>query len=703
MDPTDPKVESDPAVIPVGDNARRKKRGEVHRRASDLEAQGLSWWFEMDLPRIAAHLEPLGNQASTSLSARLRFLIGAVQFSPPERFEEYFAEFSGAGDPAGQFAAAGAGILAIWNSGAALDRYEGWRGRIEKLLENRKDVPPLAIAALLGFRGMMEMTGRNDLAQATATYEECLDWCERAQSVPLRVFQSAMLSYCYFWKGELARAEILLADTAPLRRRPDLPLLNGIYFDITRALLWALQGKNEAARDALREVTGHPAFPMLPPYISLLSHGHLLYALAQQGDAHEIEAVADTIRHAAIPGSNYFHHSYIHFCLAIACNLLGEPAKGLLHGRKAVEIGKKSCSEIAQRMPALVVGQSLSDLGDHDDAIRHLTAWIQRWRDLGYDYFVAAGLVEIAAILARRGEIDRARGLFDEASASLPRGEQVPHLLRPRDFIEDLRRRLFAGTSGAVSTRGGEGCPIHISTLGGLRIRIGSSQIYDRKWLGGRTKSLLKALIVFGGEKVSRELLADMLWPDSEADQAVNNLKVALSRLRRLGTEREATPLPWIVVRHQHVSLSRSLVYVDALVFREGLRAAVRDRDSDAIRAALDLYQGDFLERDASESWIVRHRESLREQYVQGVIALAEIGLGAGTSESSLPYLLQATERDVGNERLYVLLMDGYLRAGYPSKAIDVYKRAKAMLRREFGIDPGPVLQQRYHEALSKG
>ena len=75
---------------------------------------------------------------------------------------------------------------------------------------------------------------------------------------------------------------------------------------------------------------------------------------------------------------------------------------------------------------------------------------------------------------------------------------------------------------------------------------------------------LLLALIGEGGYKVPAERLSDLLWPDSDGDQAAQNLKVALHRLRRLGCAPDEAPVNWIHVKHGHVSLARSLCWVDA-------------------------------------------------------------------------------------------------------------------------------------------
>jgi len=79
------------------------------------------------------------------------------------------------------------------------------------------------------------------------------------------------------------------------------------------------------------------------------------------------------------------------------------------------------------------------------------------------------------------------------------------------------------------------------------------------------TGLMLVALICEGGQKVPASRLADMLWPDAEGDKALQNLKVALHRLRRLGCREGDEPVNWVHVKQGRVSLVRGLCWVDVL------------------------------------------------------------------------------------------------------------------------------------------
>jgi DNA-binding SARP family transcriptional activator len=230
--------------------------------------------------------------------------------------------------------------------------------------------------------------------------------------------------------------------------------------------------------------------------------------------------------------------------------------------------------------------------------------------------------------------------------------------------------------------------------FGELRVRVGVRLLYSRDWRGERAKSLLKALVVLGGRKASAEALANMLWPDADGDQARNNLKVALWRLRRLGAEQGETALPWLLQHNGQISLANGVVGVDAIAFQDAAKSALRGRppDPQALRNALDLYEDEFLAGDDSELWIIDHRQRLRETYLALARALADAAATREEQEQAAAYLERGHAFDPLDERTVERLMACYLKLGYPGKTLTCFRETEAALARELGIRPGSAL-----------
>jgi DNA-binding SARP family transcriptional activator len=322
------------------------------------------------------------------------------------------------------------------------------------------------------------------------------------------------------------------------------------------------------------------------------------------------------------------------------------------------------------------------------------------WEKNGFHLFAFAGAIEITNLHLKEGRQEEARRSYGKAMSFLPPGEEAPVVGRPAGFLETLKRSLYPERSGAEAWGNPEDAAIRIETFGELVIRIGDRTIYDGKWSGARTKNLLKALVVCGGTRVSEDLLVDTLWPEADGDRAMRNLKVALSRLRRIGCRKGEEPLHWIEVRGRHVSLVETVCVVDSIRFRRKLATAMKQGiNRDLLLEALDLYKEDFLAHEKNESWIIRHREILREEFLKGVISLSHACIEAGEPERAVPYLQKAFDTDPLNGEVSHCLMRCHLEMGSRSGALKVFKKAKQILKKELGIEPGPSLMALAREA----
>ncbi len=669
---------------------------------SALCVEGLTWWFNMDTLAIMTHLMPLQAIADETQQApaRILFLVEAVKPSIPlDSMDQFYKLFMSTGDYEAASASVGAGIASIWDSGYNYHRYDKWYSRVKELLDIKEKMSPLSVSSVYGFKGLAELTGYGNVQQALDTYKSLRLWAEKAGSTSLRVFYSAAASYSLLWMGRLSEADIILSDAMILCDQPDTSMVCKIYFQTTLGLFHTVNGNPEMGEKVLTEIINLPFFEILPPPVYFLGYGHLLHALSYSMNSEAVERISEKVRARAIPEQNYFHYSYLHFNLGVAYLGVGNPHRAFLHSNEAIERGRLSESLIAAQMPALLHGQALSDLGRNSEALEYFLDWIQKWKESGFLILASAGALEIANLYEKMGMPDQARQYLDMASSLMPEGEKIPQLHRTKEFHSQLEHSLFHSKEEADPIEGFENSPVQIRAFGNMKIKIGDSVIYDRRWRGGRTRLLLKVLIVFGGTKVPYEHLADTLWPDIDGDRAEQNLKVALSRLRRLGCSSGEEPIQWIAVKNKKVSIVRPLCAVDSIMFKESVEKAVNEQaDMYLLMKVLDLYSDDFFVLDSSEPWIVRHRELLRELFIKGVLTLSELCIKAGKIDESIPYLHRAIDKDPLYEEVYIYLMRSYMET-YPSKAVQIFNQAKEVLKRELDIEPGPALLSAAREA----
>jgi DNA-binding SARP family transcriptional activator/tetratricopeptide (TPR) repeat protein len=193
-----------------------------------------------------------------------------------------------------------------------------------------------------------------------------------------------------------------------------------------------------------------------------------------------------------------------------------------------------------------------------------------------------------------------------------------------------------------------------------------------------------------------RDVLAELLWPEHDAEHARGALRRTLSTLRgAIGAEAlDAT--------RDLVSLVRSPgIEVDVERFR-ALAAA------GSVEAAAAAYRGDFLEgfglRDAPEfeDWQRGEAEGLRRELAAVLARLAEEREAAGDPAAALPHARRRLELDELHEPAHRALIRLLALTGDRAGALAQYRECVRTLSRELGVPP---LEEttRLYEAISDG
>ncbi len=654
---------------------------------------GLVSWFNMDFRHLAKLLQqiPIDEQQDSAFP-RLQFLQESLKDHPSlDNYELLYATFLLTDDLDASCACTGAAISSIWASGRDFNRYDLWLSRSNFLLNQFKSPSPLAVASLLGYKALAELTGHGNLDLAAIPYTEQQQWAEKAGSVSLRLLHASTAAFCSFWAGDLTTAELLLQETLPLNRSSPPSIFAGLLYQSCLGLCKVIKGEIRIGVSLLEGVVEHKAFHLMPLAVYLHLYTTYLYGLCLSGDHDKIEEVSDAIMRKTIPPCNYYHLACLHFCLGIAALRLEKPRKALLHSEIAEQRGKMSGSPLIQPIAALIHGQALADLQEAEQALKYFNTWLPRWQDKGFGLFAATGALEIATIYLSRSKVNLASKYLAAARESLPRGERLMALYRDEDFVRRIENSLNMPQTPCSPVETAKHLPpVTIQAFGNFHLTINHRRIYDRQWKGRRLKQLLKAVIALGGTKVSLDRLSYLLWPDSDGDRALNCLKMALSRLRRIGGDDYPAPSNWLVVKHRRISLVQSVCKVDALEFLRQTQEIANSESVKSLQQTLALYKNDFLPND-EEPWVCAFRDHLRKLFVEGVLHLASL---ENTDKETLITLLeQASHSDPLHEGVYACLMEQYMKAGAPAYALDIFHKAEKAISLQTGLQPGAPLQ----------
>ena len=194
---------------------------------------------------------------------------------------------------------------------------------------------------------------------------------------------------------------------------------------------------------------------------------------------------------------------------------------------------------------------------------------------------------------------------------------------------------------------------LEILLLGPLRVAVDGRPVTSFE--ADTARALLAYLAVHPDGAFQRETLAGLLWPERPEALALQNLRQALSRLRRVIGDAEADP-PYLLVSRESIQLNPEARWqVDVVAF-DAVLASTRTHAHrrlgtcplcvECLRQAVELYRGEFmagfsLASAPYEEWMVTQRENL---HIQGLDALHTLA-ACHEERGELQAAAQAAER----------------------------------------------------------
>lgn len=353
--------------------------------------------------------------------------------------------------------------------------------------------------------------------------------------------------------------------------------------------------------------------------------------------------------------------------------------------------------ENGQGYPGIVVsqGRPLEAMDAQNDG-RLLRTHV---KDLGFRYFLCV------PIPGR----DRPVGCLDVAWR-LGSEEHVAHSLVA--LSRDAERLALildqqANEAGAASAThadvnvSGTQRRLDLRVLGRFEARQGGTPLSIDCFARKRAVTLLKILVTNYGKVVPRDELIELLWPSDEPKDAAKLLKIAVHYLRRgLGeTQTGKTETSFISTEPNGYAFNPASFHrLDALEFEamaeEGLRFERQGRWREAfvaLRAAAEIYRGDYLEDDQYSDWCLRRRRQLRETLFDVLLTTARLLRSAGDHEEAIRCYRRILELDPCLEDVHRDLMEVLCRSGKRTQALRQYEACRRALRDEF--DAAPVLE----------
>jgi DNA-binding SARP family transcriptional activator len=227
----------------------------------------------------------------------------------------------------------------------------------------------------------------------------------------------------------------------------------------------------------------------------------------------------------------------------------------------------------------------------------------------------------------------------------------------------------------------------------------------DGSRLPGRQGRVVLAYLALGHHPVSRDELADLVWPDALTASWERDLSAVVSKVRAALSSIDLGSTLHSALGCYELQLppDSSVDVEDAVRFVEEAESAWRVDNRDgalpAAATAANLARRTLLPAERGV-WIERRRDELRVTLLRALDVLVE-GLAGGPFEhDALRHAKEAVALDPYRENSYVRLMRLHLSRGDRAEALRVYEQCRDTLAHDLGVRPSSQTDAVYREML---
>jgi len=230
--------------------------------------------------------------------------------------------------------------------------------------------------------------------------------------------------------------------------------------------------------------------------------------------------------------------------------------------------------------------------------------------------------------------------------------------------------------------------------MGGLRLALlGHFELTGQTGLIDLANKKLAGLMAFlsvqAPEPQSREKLMGLLWGSHFEAQARQNLRQALTRLRRaLGPSA-------LITNGETVAIDPDALVCDVTRFEKLVEQGSRD----SLAQAVDLYRDRFLadldiRQEAWTEWLDFQRDRLENLALDAMIKLGECELQSANAESALRLARRALTSNSLREDAHRLIIRALAASGRRGEALQHYDDLVDLLKRQLDVQPDSVTRK---------
>lgn len=244
--------------------------------------------------------------------------------------------------------------------------------------------------------------------------------------------------------------------------------------------------------------------------------------------------------------------------------------------------------------------------------------------------------------------------------------------------------------------------PIKVSMLGEFTLQFGDALLRESGTRSRRIFGLLSFLICHRGHPVSQYKLIDLLWGDSgEITNPENTLRILLHRTRSQLDQLYAGAGRECILRKDGSYIWNPEIPVEADY--EQFEALIQNPQGSRLEnllQALQLYRGEFLFRQSSDSWVVPICTHFQNLFLEASREAAQLLMEQQRTQEAAEVCRRWLAAEPYSEAACQMLMQVLAAAGNPQGAGELYEAFSRRLFDDFGIRPSEDTRRVYRNLV---
>lgn len=354
--------------------------------------------------------------------------------------------------------------------------------------------------------------------------------------------------------------------------------------------------------------------------------------------------------------------------------------------------------------PLIIEAQLKARQNDRESAERILIqcADLAHHYHLDFEEFMAWR--ELAALTIQRGNV------------SMEMIERLVQLSRDRHYDRFLSAGLVAeprlaehllrvDRTYALRVMRMSNLPVHIievSLFGRPRVSVNGLRLNPPDWPTIKAFKLFCYMARSRKQEFGRDLLIEVMWPESKPAAGMLNLRKAVQHIRQTFHLRgRVRSNPVLYQNDQYRLTDTFLIALDIEEFDRLLNRAKQSAGDPAaqqayLTEAVDMYQ-DGLATGWYDEWLQQPRQWYRERYEECLRRLAESLLVSGAPEQAAERLKQLVDSAFLEENHHCRLWQIWRSLNKIKEIREDYRALAAALKKEFGTSPRPETATLFH------